>query len=164
MPRFGLLFVVAYGALLGPVMILVSIWLPISSVSSACYCLDRRCVLNSLVTSAYDRTISSASTINPMYACLLRATGTVLCKKRRKLAKGSGARSDLYIIGVRTNIKTKGVLSQKNGNVTLLTGWLMAGRESFLREIETRDGKGKLVWHVSIVLIVSTWMRTRQQA
>jgi hypothetical protein len=37
-------------------------WLPVSSVLSACYCLDRHCVLKPLVISEYDRTISSAST------------------------------------------------------------------------------------------------------
>jgi hypothetical protein len=39
-----------------------SIWLPVSNVLSACYCLDRHCVLKSLVTPEYDETISSAST------------------------------------------------------------------------------------------------------
>jgi hypothetical protein len=41
-----------------PTVISVSIRLPVSSVPSACYCLDRDCVvLKSLVTSGYDRTI-----------------------------------------------------------------------------------------------------------
>jgi hypothetical protein len=55
-------------------MISVSIWLPASSVLSACYCLDRHCVLKSLVTSESDRIISSASRMNAIYTCLLRAT------------------------------------------------------------------------------------------
>src|SRR3954468_1801661 len=49
-----------------PTVISVSTWLPIPSVLSACYCLDRRCVLKSLVTSKYDRIINSASTTNSM--------------------------------------------------------------------------------------------------
>jgi len=52
----------AYRAILMPTVISVSTWLPISSVLSACYYLERHCVLKSLVTSGYDRTISSAST------------------------------------------------------------------------------------------------------
>jgi len=57
-----------------PTVVSVSIWLPVSSVLSACYCLSRHCVLKSLVTPDYDRTISSASTIDSMHTCLLRAT------------------------------------------------------------------------------------------
>ena len=45
----------AYWGLLVPTMISVSTWLPVSSVLSACYCLDRRCVLKSLATSQLDR-------------------------------------------------------------------------------------------------------------
>jgi hypothetical protein len=52
----------AHRGLLMPTVILVSIWLPVSSVLSACYCLGRHCVIKSLVIPGYDRTISSAST------------------------------------------------------------------------------------------------------
>jgi hypothetical protein len=45
----------AYWSLLMPTVVSVSIWLPVSSVFSACYCLDRHCVLKSLVTPEYDR-------------------------------------------------------------------------------------------------------------
>src|SRR5271155_1038038 len=45
-----------------PTVISVSTWLPVPSMLSACYCLERHCVLKSLVTSGYNRTISSAST------------------------------------------------------------------------------------------------------
>jgi hypothetical protein len=41
----------AYLGLLMPTVILVSIWLPVSRVLSACYCLDNHCVLKSLVMS-----------------------------------------------------------------------------------------------------------------
>jgi hypothetical protein len=51
-------------------VISVSIWLPVSSVLSACYCPDRHCVLKSLVTPEK----SSASTIDYMHTSLLRAT------------------------------------------------------------------------------------------
>jgi hypothetical protein len=64
----------AYWGLLMPTVILVSIWLLVSSVLSACFCLDRHCVLKSLVISEYDRTITSASTTYFMYTCRLRAT------------------------------------------------------------------------------------------
>jgi hypothetical protein len=83
-PRFGCysqLPTGAYWGLLGPIVISVSIWLPISSVLSACYCLDRRHVLKLLVTSEYDRIISSASTTNYMYTCLLRATLDIACSE-----------------------------------------------------------------------------------
>jgi hypothetical protein len=40
----------AYWGLLMPIVILVSVWLPVSSVLSVCYCLDRHCVLKSLAT------------------------------------------------------------------------------------------------------------------
>jgi hypothetical protein len=43
-----------------------------SSVSSACYCLDRRWVFKSLATPSYDRTIDSC--FHSMHTCLLRAT------------------------------------------------------------------------------------------
>ena len=59
-------------------MISVSIWLPGFWLLSACYCLDRHYVLKSLVTSEYDGiAISSASTTNSMYTCLLRATESI---------------------------------------------------------------------------------------
>jgi hypothetical protein len=51
----------------------VSPSLPVSSVLSACYCLDRRCVFKSLATPRYDRIISSTSTTY-VHTCLLRAT------------------------------------------------------------------------------------------
>jgi hypothetical protein len=57
-PRFGCysqLPTGAYWGLLMPTVISVSIWLPVSSVLSACYCLDRHCALKSLVTSGYAR-------------------------------------------------------------------------------------------------------------
>jgi hypothetical protein len=80
-PRFGCYSQVPtgpYWGLLMPTVISVSTCLPISSLLSACYCLDRRCVLKSLVTSEYGRIISSASTTIPMYTCLLRATWSSL--------------------------------------------------------------------------------------
>jgi hypothetical protein len=43
-----------------PSVILVSTWLPISSVFSACYRPDRHCVFKSLATPGYDGKISSA--------------------------------------------------------------------------------------------------------
>jgi len=43
--------------LLGPTVISVSIRLPVSSVLSACCCLDRHCVPKSLVMFGYDRII-----------------------------------------------------------------------------------------------------------
>ena len=76
-PRFGCYLQVPTGpcwGLLMPTVISVSTWLP----SLACYlpanCLDRRCVHKSLVTSEYDRIISSASITHYMHTCLLRAT------------------------------------------------------------------------------------------
>jgi hypothetical protein len=61
---------VAYWGLLGPAgacwgllmptVIPVSTWLPVSSVLSACYCLDRRCVFKSLATPSYDRRINNS--------------------------------------------------------------------------------------------------------
>jgi hypothetical protein len=55
-PRFGCLVepTGAYWGLLMPTVISVSTWLPVSSVLSACYCLDRRCVFKSLATPRYD--------------------------------------------------------------------------------------------------------------
>src|SRR4051794_24494060 len=64
-PRFGCYSQVPIGGYWGlvvPTMISVSTWLPVSSVLSACYCLDRHCVLKSLATSQSDRQLSSAST------------------------------------------------------------------------------------------------------
>jgi hypothetical protein len=59
----------AYWGLLRPTVISVSTWLPVSSVLSASYCLDRHCVPKSLVTPECDRTISNASTAK-IYAYL----------------------------------------------------------------------------------------------
>src|ERR1700755_2251981 len=44
-----------------PTVISVSIWLPASSVLSACCCLDRYCVHKSSATPRYNRTSNSAS-------------------------------------------------------------------------------------------------------
>jgi hypothetical protein len=75
MLRIGRVSVTTRSCLLGPTGILVSIWLPVPSVLSACYCLDRYCVFKSLATSGYDKIISSASIIKIyIYTCLLRAT------------------------------------------------------------------------------------------
>jgi hypothetical protein len=52
-PRFGCyspLPTWACWGLLGPTVMLVSVWLPASSRLSACYCLDRHCVLKSFAT------------------------------------------------------------------------------------------------------------------
>jgi hypothetical protein len=57
-PRVGCyskLLTEAYWSLFMHTVISVSIWFPVSSVLSACYCLDRHCVLKSLVTPEYDR-------------------------------------------------------------------------------------------------------------
>jgi hypothetical protein len=61
---------VAYWGVLMPTVISVSTWLPVSSVLSACDCLDRHCVLKVARYTWGDRTISSASTTNiciPVY-------------------------------------------------------------------------------------------------
>jgi hypothetical protein len=58
-PRFACYSEVPSGAYWSLLATSVSVWIPASSVLSACYCLDRRCVLKSLVTSAYDRRISN---------------------------------------------------------------------------------------------------------
>jgi hypothetical protein len=47
---FRLLLAVAYWGLLMPTVVPVSIWLPVPSGLSACYCLDRPCVPKSLAT------------------------------------------------------------------------------------------------------------------
>jgi len=44
-----------------PVVISVSIWVPASSVSSVCYCLDRYCVHKSPATPGDSRKSNSAS-------------------------------------------------------------------------------------------------------
>ena len=46
-----------YWNLLKPTVISLSMWLHVFSVLSACYCLDKHCVLKSLVTPEYDRII-----------------------------------------------------------------------------------------------------------
>jgi hypothetical protein len=56
-PRFGCYSQLPTGACWSLLMISVSTWLPVSSVLSACYCLERQYVFESLVTSEYDRKI-----------------------------------------------------------------------------------------------------------
>ena len=59
----------AYWGVLRPTVISISIWSPVSIVLFVCYCLERHCVLKSLVIPEYDGTISSASTTK-IYAYL----------------------------------------------------------------------------------------------
>ena len=47
--RVGRVSVATRCCLLGSIEMSVSVWLPTSSRLSACYCLDRHCVLKSLV-------------------------------------------------------------------------------------------------------------------
>jgi hypothetical protein len=89
------------GGLLMPAVISVSAWLPVSSMLSACYCLGRHCVLKPLVTSGYDRIISSASTTKT-YANLFAARNT----KRSHVANQS-------ITGVEN--RRRGVFSELPG-------------------------------------------------
>jgi hypothetical protein len=54
-----------------PTVISVSIWLPVSSVLSTCYCLDRHCVLKSLVIRVR---WNNKQCFQSMHTCLLRET------------------------------------------------------------------------------------------
>jgi len=55
----------AYWCLPMPSVISIGIWLPASSVLSACCCLDRYCVHKSSATPRYNRTSNTASSLPP---------------------------------------------------------------------------------------------------
>jgi hypothetical protein len=68
--RIGRTLVVTHNCLLRPTGLTASTWLPVSSMLTACYCLDKHCVFKSLATFGYDRIISSASaTILCIHVC-----------------------------------------------------------------------------------------------
>jgi hypothetical protein len=62
----------AYWGLLMLIVISVGTRLPVSSVLSACYCLDKHCVYKSLATYGHDKIMGSASTAKYMHTYLAR--------------------------------------------------------------------------------------------